>query len=404
MLNRTPGNTSDIINNYRKKRQQKGPLLMYGAIALVVLGFLLLIYWLTRPEQPLGQFFATETPTVTVTFTPTNTSTPTVTPTITETPTVTITFTPSGPTTYVIQEGDSLDAIAQRNNLGPDGILLILDANPEIMAQQGGVIFVGQQITIPAPGSTRATSTPIPASMPRGTRVEYQVLPGDTLAGIAVRFNSLQEDILTANPDLGEDANALTVGQVLQIPVNLITATATLPATSTPVTPTVAGGQPTAGAGSTAAATSASGGGTPASCTFDENTEFVTQLQTLINDERTAAGLRALTVSSQLATAAKDHAVDMLCNNYLSHIGLDGSTPEQRVEEAGLSASVVVENLYALHPAYGGNPQAAVDWWMNDPDSRANLLNTNTTLVGIAYVTSDESLLGGYFVVVQAAP
>lgn len=376
--------------------------MMYGAIALVVLGFVLLVVWLTRPGQPLGQYFATETPTATVTLTPTTTSTPTLTPTITETPTQTITFTPSGPSTYIIQEGDSLEAIAQRYNLGPDGILLILDQNPNIMSQNNGVIFVGEEITIPAPGTVRATSTPIPASVPRGTRVEYQVLPGDTLAGIAARFNSLQENILTANPDIGEDANALQVGQVLQIPVNVITATATLPSTSTPVSPTAPGGQSTAAA-TTAASTSTSGG-TPAaaSCAFDENAQFVTQLQTLINDERTKAGLPALSVNAQLATAAKAHATDMLCNNYLSHIGLNGSTPESRVKAAGFNASLVVEDLYALHPAYGGNPQSAVTWWMSDPTSKADLLNANTTVFGVAYVTSDESLLGGYFVVVMA--
>lgn len=373
---------------------------MYGAIALVVLGFLLLVYWLTRPGQPLGQYFATDTPTVTVTFTPTNTSTPTATATITETPTITVTSTPSSPFPYIIQEGDTLDAIAQKFNLGDDGILLILDQNPSIMNDFGGIIQVGQEITIPLPGTTRATSTTIPASLPRGTKVEYRVLPGDTLAGIAVRFNSLQEDILTANPDMGDDANALQVGQVLQIPVNLVTATATLPATSTPITPTVAGGQATAA--STTAATSASSGTSAASCSFDENADFVSQLQTLINDERAKTGLPALTVDAKLTAAAKAHATDMLCNNYLSHNGLNGSTPQSRVESAGFKASLVLEDLYALHPAYGGNPQSAFNWWIGDPASKADLLNANTTVFGIAYVTSDESLLGGYFVVVSA--
>ncbi len=74
------------------------------------------------------------------------------------------------------------------------------------------------------------------------------------------------------------------------------------------------------------------------------------------------------------------------------------------LQEAGFTASLVLENLYALHPAYGGNPQSAFDWWMNDADSKADLLNANTTVVGIAYVTSDESLLGGYFVVLSARP
>jgi uncharacterized protein YkwD len=181
-----------------------------------------------------------------------------------------------------------------------------------------------------------------------------------------------------------------------------VTPTATLPSTSTPVSPTAPAGQATTAA--TAAATSASGGASTATCSFDENAQFVTQLETLINDARTEAGLPALTVNAQLTTAAENHAADMLCNDYLSHIGLDGSTPEQRVQEAGFTASLVVENLYALHPAYGGNPQSALDWWMGDTESRADLLNTSTTVVGIAYVTSDESLLGGYFVVVSANP
>ena len=56
---------------------------MYGAIALVVLGVILLLVWLTRPNQPLGGLFATDTPTPTLTFTPTNTSIPSETPTIT---------------------------------------------------------------------------------------------------------------------------------------------------------------------------------------------------------------------------------------------------------------------------------------------------------------------------------
>jgi uncharacterized protein YkwD len=402
MLKRPPSDTSNTINSFRKKRQQQGQLLMYGAIALVVLGLILLIYWLTRPEQPLGRFFATDTPTVTVTATATGTSTPSLTPTITETPTVTLTATPSEPFPYTIQEGDSLEGLSQRFNLGPDGPLLIYYENQELLEPTGGVIFVGQTILIPLPGTVLPTTTPIPPNLRPGTLIEYTVLPGDTLAGIAVRFNSLVDDIITENELT--DPNALAAGDVLQIPVNLVTPTATLPATSTPVTPTVAGGTATTAATSAASTSAPDGTASAATCSFDENADFVTQLQTLINDERTSAGLPALTVNAQLTEAAEAHAAEMICNDYLSHIGLDGSTPEDRVREAGFTASLVLENLYALHPAYGGNPQSAIDWWMGDADSREDLLNADTTVVGIAYVTSDESLLGGYFVVVSASP
>lgn len=396
MLNRTPPNrppsTSNVIKSYRKRRMQRGPLLVYGAIALIVVGAILLVLWLIQPEQPLGAMFATDTPTVTVTFTPTNTTTPSPTATITETPTVTFTPTPSEPFPYTIQEGDTLPAIAERFNLGDDGVLLLLDYNP-IIIENNGVYFVGQTIIIPPPGTQRATATPIPANLPRGTRVNYSVLPGDTLAGIAAKFNSRVDDIIAAN-DL-EDANALLVGQVLQIPVNLVTATATLPPTSTPVTPTVAG-QPTQ------AATASTGAS--ATCPFTENAAFVTELQTLINNARTSNGLSALSVNQRLASAARTHAVDMLCNNYLSHTGLDGSTPQSRVAAQGYAATLVLEDIYALHPAYGINAQAAFNWWMNDPAHRADILNPATTDFGITYVENEDSLLGAYFVVVSAKP
>jgi len=391
MLNRNPSNSSNVINSYRKRRQQKGPFLVYGAIALVIIGGIMLIIWLTGPGQPFSGLFPTETPTPTLTSTPTNTSAPTETPTTTLTPAPTVSATPSAPFPYTIQENDSLDAIAQRFNLGDDGILLILDQNPEIVNVNTGVIFVGQTILIPIPGTTRPSSTPIPSNLGRGTLIEYRVLPGDTLAGIAASFNSIEQNIIDENNI--ENANALQVGQVLQIPVNLVTATATLPSTSTPVSPTVAGGQPTAAGTSSVSE--------PAACDFEENAGFVTQLQTLINSERTSNNLSALTLNAQLSAAAKTHATDMLCYNYLSHTGFDSSTPETRVTAQGFTASLVVEDIYASKT---GNPQAALDWWMGDPAHRADILNANTTVFGIAYVTSADSMLGGYFVVVSAKP
>ncbi len=331
MLNRTPSNSSNVINSYRKKRLQKGgPFLVYGAVALVIIGAIMLVVWLASPGKPLGAMFATDTPTATLTFTPTNTSTPSLTPTITETPTVTITFTPSGPQPYVIQEGDSLESIAKKFNLGNEGSLLIYYANQKDMEANGGVIFVGQTITIPAPGSVLPTTTSIPANLPKGTKVEYHVLPGDTLAGIAARFNSNADEIIKAN-DI-TDANALQVNQVLQIPVNLVTATATLSPSSTPVTPTAAAGQATSAPASTAAATN-SASSASAQCTVQENNTFVTELQTLINNTRTSNNLSALSTDAQLTTAAKNHAVDMLCNNYFSDLALDKSTPAERVTE-----------------------------------------------------------------------
>jgi uncharacterized protein YkwD len=362
---------------------------------LVIIGAIMLVIWLASPGKPLGAMFATDTPTPTLTSTVTVTPSPTVTPTVTITPTITITATPTGPQQYTIQEGDSLESIAQKFNLGNNGSLLIYYANQQDMEANGGIIFVGQQITIPPAGSELPTRTPIPANLPRGTKIEYAVLPGDTLAGIAAKFNSNTDEIIKVNKI--EDANALTVNQVLQIPVNLVTATATLPSTSTPVTPTVAG-QATQTPGTPAATSS-----TPAAtkCDFQENNTYVTELLTLVNNSRTSNNLKALTTNDQLTAAAKNHAVDMLCNNYFSDIALDKSTPQDRVAKAGFTASSVVEVIYAAPTA---TPQNALDWWMNNPQSRSNIMQADLTAVGVAYVKSNTSLFGGYFVVVAAKP
>ena len=237
-MNKSKSNAKSVINSYRK-RQQMGPFVIWGlAIVLVVVGILLLILWLSGPSKPLSGLFATETPTPTMTFTPTVTFTSTATSTITLTPTDTATPTPSSPFTYIVQEGDSLDSISKNFNLGDNGIPLILLLNPAI-TNQGGVIYVGQEITVPNPGMEFPTSTPIPPDLPRGTKVDYVVQAGDTLAGIASEFNSTVDDIVKDN-NL-DNANSIYVGQPLVIRVNLVTPTITKPPT---ITPTGAAGNP----------------------------------------------------------------------------------------------------------------------------------------------------------------
>jgi LysM repeat protein len=80
------------------------------------------------------------------------------------------------------------------------------------------------------------TATPIPADLPRGTKLTYTVQAGDTLGGIAAKFNSTIDAIIAENKL--DNPNALFVGQQLIIPANIVTATATRPPTSTPITTT----------------------------------------------------------------------------------------------------------------------------------------------------------------------
>ena len=224
----------------RRKRPQMGPrLFTIGAIVLVVIGLVIIGTSLIGPGKPISNMLATDTSTPTLTFTPTSTSTPTPTPTETLTPTVTNTPTPSAPFQYTILEGDNLFFIVEKFQLADDGILLILDLNPAI-AEAEGVIYPGQVIWIPNPDLRRDTPTPIPADMPRGTKLQYTILPGDTLAGIAAKFNSTVDDImaLPENKIKITDPDSLTAYDVIIIPVNMVTPTQTRNPTSTPVTAT----------------------------------------------------------------------------------------------------------------------------------------------------------------------
>lgn len=235
--------TSDVISSYRRRRRAQGPFIIYGLAGLLVLaGLIMLVVWLTGPSRPLQTLFATDTPTPTITPSPTNTSTPTATATETLTPTVTFTPTPSAPFEYTVQEGEYLAVIVEKFGLGDNGVALIIMLNP--YTSDGAsfsidpatqVVYPGQKIWLPNPGMPLPSATPIPADLPRGTKVDYYVQAGDTIALIAAKFNSTSDEIVKAN-NL-QDVNTIYVGQKLVIPVNMVTATATRPPTSTPVTP-----------------------------------------------------------------------------------------------------------------------------------------------------------------------
>lgn len=221
-----------LISSY-KKRQQMGPFIIWSLVVLLIFaGIVLLVVWLTSGNGPKITLFATETPTSTVTPSPTNTSTLTPTSTSTETPTITPSSTPDKPYNYTVVEGDTLDGISTKFNLGNDGIPLLLLLNPTISA---ATLRIGDVILIPNPGMQLPTETPIPSNLPRGTKLDYTIQAGDTIAGIASKFNSTSEDILKENGIT--DANKIQVGQIIVVKANLVTPTSSPQPTITPTVP-----------------------------------------------------------------------------------------------------------------------------------------------------------------------
>lgn len=221
------------IEAYRKRRQKRTPVIIgVIAILLVVVGVIILVISFSNG----GGFhlFSTETPTPTITPSPTSTSTPTETPTVTSTPTETPTPTPAAPYSYVVQEGDYLVKIIQDHGLGENDLLLILILNPYRDPYPGAalensidpilqIVYVGQKITLPPPGMLLPTATSVPAN---ATKITYFVLPGDSLGGIANKWNSTVDEIIKANKDLLAEDGAATIiypGWTLVVPINIVT-------------------------------------------------------------------------------------------------------------------------------------------------------------------------------------
>ena len=355
---------------------------LIGGFALLIIAIL----WLPPLMDSVGN---SSLPTVSVTKMrlPTDTPTQIISPAATFTPTLILTPTPSAPFSYIILEGESLNSVSEKFGLGENGILLLLALNPVVEAR--GFVFVGEEVLVPSPGMELPTPTLVPPDLPRGTPLNYTVRPGDSLAAIAVKFRSTEDAIIDENKL--ENANSIQVGQILAIPVNLVTPEPTrLPPTAladvvVTATPTIVtnGGNV--------------GGGT---CEYQENTDFIAQIFELVNNERVTQGLSPLAENPQLTAAALVHASDMACNSFFQEIGSNGSTLEERIATQGYTASLAVQEIHAQPPEYGGDGQAAFDAWVGG----ATLLNPNATEIGIAYAYSQDSALGGYFTAILATP
>ena len=96
--------------------------------------------------------------------------------------------------TYTVVVGDTLFNIANRFNTTVDTLV-------RLNSLTSTVLRVGQQLLIPG--------------TPPVQNITYTVVRGDTLFGIASRFNTTVDEIMRLN---NLTSTALSIGQVLQIP------------------------------------------------------------------------------------------------------------------------------------------------------------------------------------------
>lgn len=119
-----------------------------------------------------------------------------------------------GPYEYVIQAGDTLNAIAVRFGVDP---VQIIEQNgllsPDNLAVGTTIIIPGYQ---PAAADTADGATGDGSTAPTGQGVTHVVQAGEGLVGIATQYGVTVDEIVAANNLV--DPNTLRVGQELIIP------------------------------------------------------------------------------------------------------------------------------------------------------------------------------------------
>ena len=104
----------------------------------------------------------------------------------------------------------------------------------------------------------------------------------------------------------------------------------------------------------------------------------------LVNIERAAAGLKPLTLHTELSKVARIKSQDMKNNNYFDHNSPVYGTPSEMMEKFGIRYTAAAENI-----AMGYfTPAVVVEGWMNSSGHRKNIMNANFTHIGIGHVAS----------------
>lgn len=104
----------------------------------------------------------------------------------------------------------------------------------------------------------------------------------------------------------------------------------------------------------------------------------------LVNECRKENGLDELRTFSKLQDVAKLKAMDLVENEYFSHISDRLGTPFEMLENNGVVYMIAGENL-----ARGSSIERVVQAWINSPLHRDNILEEKFEYTGICVIESD---------------
>lgn len=128
----------------------------------------------------------------------------------------------------------------------------------------------------------------------------------------------------------------------------------------------------------------ASAGGGSACLLPDNAASLRAELLSELNAERARFGLAALRPDPALDKAAQGHACDNARRLSISHDSSDGSQLQHRLRRVGYAFRKAAENTGRGF----GTAQRAVDWWMNSPHHKDNILMRDSRDIGIGIALS----------------
>jgi uncharacterized protein YkwD len=131
-----------------------------------------------------------------------------------------------------------------------------------------------------------------------------------------------------------------------------------------------------------------------------EATTLEREMWQTVNQERRAVGLPPYRHDENLSGVARRHALDMVIRGYWGHVSPEGQTYRERLAAAGLDPVWAGENYYSGYHSREHFVEMAVDWFMDDPPHRDNILHKVYTRIGVGIVGGPE---GAYTVVLDFA-
>jgi len=258
--------------------------------------------------------------------------------------------------TYVVEPGDIPLSIAAQFDVPVEILLAANDITDPTLLQ------IGQELTIP-PHEGITLGFPV---------ILYELAENDTLIGLASRFGSSVKDILAVNTDL--IPSSLEVGQIVAIPVIFSMPRPTPSPNQAPPVPIQVS---------------------------DPLVALEEQMVILVNEVREAEGLPPYQFDEEVASIAENYAQDMVVRDFFSHITPEGMTLRDRFADYEVTDYVRVgENIQRNTQPRQKTVKAAVDWFMNSPPHRGNMLHKHLNRIGVGIV---EGPPGWYTIVLNFA-